>query len=157
MRRFIMLIAAALIVSSLGFAAQAQGQVADLSEGNPFGIGLEITAPFTAPDTFPASGLSSRLWIANLFGLEASVFVVNGAPSLATRTFIKYLNTSFVDLYVGTGAAFFGNEGEFVVPLHAVTGLELHFNEHIAMHGEVGMLFRGVSTVTAGLGFHFYL
>ena len=83
MRQILVLISALVIVASIGVVAQAQ--IADLSAGNPLGIGLEITSPFTAPDTFPASGVSSRLWIANLFGLEASVFVVNGPPRPARR------------------------------------------------------------------------
>lgn len=156
MRHLITLSLALFIVAAISGIGSAQ-TIGDLSENNGFGVGLELTAPFAAPDTFPASGFTTRLWIANLFGFEAAIFVVDGAPSLATRTFIKFVNTSIVDLYVGTGAAFFGTEGEFVVPLHALTGIEIRFNEHIAMNGEIGMLFRGVSTVTAGLGFHFYL
>jgi len=129
----------------------------DLSQGHALGIGLGLTAPFAPPDTFPASGLSGRFWIANLFGFEASLFVVDLAPSVAARAFIKYLNTAIVDLYVGTGAAFFASEGSFVTPLQAVAGIEIRLTPNIAMHAEVGLLFRGVSEVTAGLGAHFYL
>ena len=157
MRHLITLLAAIVLVASIGVVAEAQVGIDDLSKNHGFGVGLSLTAPFSAPDTFPASGFNSRLWIANLFGFEAAIFVVNGAPSLSTRSFIKFLNTSFVDLYVGTGAAFFGNEGEFIVPLQALSGIEVRFNNHIALNGEVGLMFRGVSSVTAGLGIHFYL
>ncbi len=156
MRHSIILGLALLLVASFGIGGQALPKVEDLSEGHGFGFGLGLTAPFAAPNTFPASGFTSRLWIGNLFGFEASLFVVNGAPSLAARTFIKFVNTSIVDLYVGTGAAFFGNDGQFVVPLQAVSGIEIRLSPHIAVNGEVGLLFRGVSGVTAGLGGHFY-
>jgi hypothetical protein len=156
MRHLLTLSLAVLLAVSISNIGSAQ-TVADLSQDNGFGVGLELTAPFAAPDTFPASGFTTRLWIANLFGFEAAIFVVDGSPSLATRTFIKFVNTSLVDLYIGTGAAFFGTEGEFVVPLQALSGIEIRFNEHIALNAEVGLLFRGVSTVTAGFGFHFYL
>jgi hypothetical protein len=57
---------------------------------------------------------------------------------------------------VGSGAAFFVSNGIFVVPLQAVTGLEIRLTPHVALHAEVGLLFRGVSEVTAGMGIHFY-
>jgi len=128
----------------------------DLSQGHGVGLGLALTAPFTPPDTFPASGFSVRLWIADLFGLSATLFVVGDAPSATGRAFIKFLNTPIVDLYVGSGAAFFVSNGIFVVPLQAVTGLEIRLTPHVALHAEVGLLFRGVSEVTAGMGIHFY-
>lgn len=130
--------------------------VQDFSQGHGFGVGLALTAPFTPPDVFPASGLSTRVWIADLFGLSATIFVVDGAPSATARAFLKFLNTSIVDLYVGTGAAFFTSGGMIVVPLQAVTGIEIRLTPNVAIHAEVGLLFRGVSEVTSGLGVHFY-
>lgn len=160
MRRavWITAVCALLIVSGTGRIAAAKPVAAeDLSQGHSIGFGVELTAPFAPPNTFPASGLSGRLWIANLFGFEATLFVVDQAPSLAGRAFIKYLNTSVADLYVGTGVAFFGSEGTFVVPLQALSGIEVRLTPNFALAAEVGLLFRGVSEVTAGFGFHFYL
>jgi len=155
MRQWIILSAAVVILVGVGVMGGAQpGE--DPSQGRSLGIGLELTAPFTPPNTFPASGLSGRFWLANLFGFEASLFIVDQAPSLATRAFIKYLHTPVVDLYLGTGAAFFATGGTFVVPLQAVTGIEVRLTPRIALNAEVGLLFRGVSEVTAGLGAHFY-
>lgn len=147
-----LLVLGALIVSSPAWAQPVE----DFSRGRSFGIGLELTAPFAPPNTFPASGLSGRFWVANLFGIEATLFVVDQAPSLTGRAFIKYLNTSVVDLYVGTGVAFFGSGGMLVTPLQAVTGIEVRLTPNIALAAEVGLLFRGVSEVTSGLGVHFY-
>jgi hypothetical protein len=128
----------------------------DPSQSHGLGVGLALTAPFAPPNTFPASGISSRLWIADLFGLSATFFLVDGAPSVTGRAFIKFVNTPVVDLYVGSGAAFFISNGIFVVPLQAVTGLEIRIAPQIALHAEVGLLFRGLSEVTAGMGVHFY-
>jgi hypothetical protein len=160
MRRAVWSIAvcAALIVLGAGSMTMAKpALVEDLSQGHSIGFGIDLTAPFAPPNTFPASGLSGRFWIANLFGFEATLFVVDQAPSLSGRAFIKYLNTSVADLYVGTGVAFFGSGGTFVVPLQAVSGIEVRLTPNFAISAEVGLLFRGVSEVTAGLGFHFYL
>ncbi len=160
MRRAVWSIAVCAVLIALGaggWAIAKPAPVEDLSRGHSIGFGIDLTAPFTPPNTFPASGLSGRIWIANLFGFEATLFVVDQAPSLSGRAFIKYLNTSVADLYVGTGVAFFGSEGVFVVPLQAVSGLEVRLTPNLAISAEVGLLFRGVSEVTAGLGFHFYL
>jgi len=141
----------------LGMTGTGQAlPVEDLSQGHGLGVGLALTAPFAPPNTFPASGFSVRLWIADLFGLSATLFLVDGAPSATGRAFIKFLNTSVVDLYVGSGAAFFISNGIFIVPLQAVTGLEIRLISQIALHAEVGLLFRGISEVTAGMGMHFY-
>ncbi len=136
-------------------AAQAQ-PLEDLSRGRGLGIGLELTAPFAPPNTFPASGLVGRAWIADLFGVEATLFVVDQAPSLTARAFLKYLNTTLVDLYIGTGVAFFGSGGMLVTPLQVVTGIEVRLTPRLALIAEVGLLFRGVSEVTSGLGVHVY-
>jgi hypothetical protein len=158
MRHSIALSLTLLFVASVGWLGHAASpEVQDLSAGHNLGFGLSLTAPFATPNTFPASGFSSRLWIANLFGFEASIFVVDGAPSFAARSFIKFINTSLVDLYVGTGAAFFGSEGKLVVPLQAMSGIEIRLSEHIAINAELGLLFRGVSGVTAGFSADFYL
>ena len=146
-----------LVVGGLALPGRGEPAVEDLSQGHGIGFGLGLTAPFTPPNTFPASGLSGRLWVANLFGIEASLFVVDHAPSLSMRGFLKYVNTSVADLYLGTGAAVFGSGGTLVVPLQAVSGLEIRLTPHIALAAEVGLLFRGVSEVTAGLAIHFYL
>ena len=126
--------------------------VQDFSQGHGFGFGLALTAPFTPPDVFPASGLSTRMWIADLFGLSATIFIVDGAPSATARAFLKFLNTSMVDLYVGTGAAFFTSGGMIVVPLQKVTGIEIRLTPNMAIQAEVGLLFLGVSAGTSGLG-----
>ncbi len=139
-----------------GWAGQA-GPMPDPSQERGLGFGLAVTAPFVPPNTFPASGFSTRLWIADLFGFSATIFVVESAPSATARAFLKFLNTPIVDLYVGTGAAFFMSTGMLVVPLQAVTGIEIRLTPNIALEAEVGLLFRGVSEVTSGLGFHFYL
>lgn len=130
--------------------------VPDLSRGHGIGFGVALTAPFAPPNTFPASGISGRVWIADLFGLEASVFVVDHAPSLAGRAFVKFFNGAVTDLYVGSGAAVFGSGGSLVVPLQATSGIEVRLTPHLALHSEVGLLFRGVSEVTAGLGLYLY-
>jgi len=156
MRSWLALLAAFSLI--IGIASVGEGRpVEDLSRGHGFGLGLGLTAPFEPPNTFPASGLSGRVWIADLFGLEAAFFIVDQAPSIAARAFLKFLNTSIVDLYVGTGAAFFAADGMLVTPLQVVTGIEVRLTANLALHAEVGLLFRGVSEVTAGLGAHFYL
>lgn len=156
MRHWIVL--AVVLVGLFGSAASAHGASAvdDPSRSHGLGIGLDLTAPLAPPNTFPASGLVGRFWIADLFGFEAAVFIVDGAPSLATRGFIKFFNSPVVDLYLGSGAAVFGSGGTLVVPLHATTGIEIRLTDRLALVSEVGLLFRGVSEVTAGLGLHFY-
>lgn len=159
-RGFAAIAAIAVVASlSMGLAAvdgSAQ-PVTDFSRAHGMGFGFELTAPFAPPNTFPASGVSGRAWIADLFGFEANLFVIDRAPSLAGRAFIKFFNSAFVDLYVGTGAAIFGSGGMLVVPLQATSGIEIRLTPHLALHSEVGLLFRGVSEVTAGLGLHLYL
>lgn len=149
------LVIMALAVGGGAFAADAQ-IVDDPSQSTPLGIGLNLTAPFAPPDTFPASGLVGRFWIADLFGVEGHVFVVGGVPSFAARGFVKFFNSPFVDLYVGSGAAFFTSSGTFVTPLQATTGIEVRLTDQLALVSEVGLMFRGVSTVTAGLGMQVY-
>ncbi len=154
-RLLAMVVVVALVVGGGVVAAQAQ-VVDDPSRSTSLGIGLDVTAPFAPPDTFPASGLVGRFWIADLFGIEGHVFVVGGAPSFAARGFVKFFNSPFVDLYVGTGAAFFTSSGTFVMPLQATTGIEVRLTRQLALTSEVGLMFRGVSTVTAGLGLQVY-
>ena len=154
-RRLALFLVVAMMIAGGAVAADAQ-IVEDPSRSTSLGIGLDVTAPFSPPDTFPASGLVGRFWIADLFGLEGHVFVVSGAPSFAARGFIKFFNSPFVDLYIGTGAAFFTSAGTFVMPLQATTGIEVRLTRQLALVSEVGLMFRGVSTVTAGLGMQIY-
>lgn len=156
MRHWIVLSVAICLIVGAGWSGQA-GSMPDPSQRHGVGFGLALTAPFTPPDTFPASGFSARVWVANLFGFESTLFIVDRIPSLTIRTFLKFLNTSIVDLYVGLGVAFFSSDGMLVVPLQTVTGIEIRLTENLALDAEVGLLFRGVSEVTSGLGIHFYL
>lgn len=155
-RRILMLAVIGLVAIGFGVSATAAPLVDDPSRSTSLGIGLDVTAPFSPPDTFPASGLVGRFWIADLFGIEGHVFVVGGAPSFAARGFVKFFNSPVVDLYVGTGAAFFTSSGMFVMPLQATTGIEVRLTRQLALVSEVGLMFRGVSTVTAGLGMQIY-
>ncbi len=147
-------LAIVLSLSSWGAAQSALGGNGPSSHG--FGIGLAFTAPVNPPNTFPASGLSGRIWLGDLFGIEADFFVVNQAPSFAVRAFVKYLRTPLVDLYVGTGVAFFGFNGGLVAPFQAATGIEIQLTPNVALNAEIGAYFRGVAGITAGLGAYFY-
>lgn len=128
-------------------------QVEDSSKGRLLGIGIEATFP---PD-FPASGLSTRLWFADLLGLEVDLWVVAGGPSFTIRSFLKLFNSEMVDVYGGAGVAFFSKGGKFIAPFQALAGLEISFNRRLALNSEVGaFLLDGKLGVTAGLGLHFY-
>lgn len=141
-------------LASVGAAQPALGGGGSASHG--LGIGLAFTAPVNAPNTFPASGLSSRMWLGDLLGIEVDFFVVNQAPSFAARAFVKYLRTPLVDLYAGTGVGFFGFNGGLVVPFQAATGIEIALTPNLALDAEVGAYFRGVAGITAGIGAYFY-
>lgn len=139
-------------LASVGVAQSALG--GEASHG--LGVGLAFTAPVSAPNTFPASGLSSRMWLGDLLGIEVDFFVVDQAPSFAARAFVKYFRTSLVDLYAGTGVGFFGFNGGLVVPFQAATGIEIALTSNLALNAEVGAYFRGVAGITAGIGAYFY-
>jgi len=150
------LLALAIVVSltSMAAAQSVFGEAAPASHG--FGVGLAFTAPVSPPNTFPASGLSGRMWLGDLFGIEVDFFVVDQAPSFAARAFVKYLRTPLVDLYAGTGVGFFGFNGGLVAPFQAATGIEIQLTPNLALNAEIGAYFRGVAGVTAGLGAYFY-
>lgn len=142
------------------FALEGPGlaQVEDFSKGRLLGIGIEAT--FSSKDApFPASGLSTRLWFADLLGLEVNISVVAGGPSFTMRSFLKFFNTEIVDFYGGAGVAFFGPGAK--TALQILGGLEISMNRRVAINSEVGASFAfsdGKITlgVTAGVGLHFY-
>lgn len=132
----------------------------DYSVGRLFGIGAEVTAPIRSPldpawpNMFPATGLSTRLWLADLFGVDVNFWVFPGFPSFALRTLFKFFNTSIVDIYTGLGMAFFNG----ATPFQLVSGLEVSISRNLALNFEVGLFGLGGTSggVTAGLGAHFY-
>jgi hypothetical protein len=112
--RKVTLVAVLILLALSSFPALAQPQE-DLSRGRLFGIGAEVTAPIRSPtdpawpNMFPATGLSTRLWLADLFGLDVNFWVFPGFPSFAFRTLFKFFNTPIVDIYSGLGMAVFYN------------------------------------------------
>lgn len=139
-------------------AATASAQ--DYSAGRVFGIGAQVTFPIVSPTSpawpnmFPATGLSSRLWLADLFGLEVDFWVFPGFPSFAVRSLFKLYNSPIVDLYTGLGVAFFNA----AAPFQGMSGLEISLSHSLALNAEVGIFGLGGTTggVTAGLGAHIY-
>jgi len=159
MRKFVALnlvILCLLVASSLAVA-----QVEDFSKGRVFGIGLQFTAP-TDPSSpsgiFPASGLSSRIWIIDLLGVEVDLFVVAGSPSFTMRALFKAFNLEIVDIYIGGGVAFYSFGGKLYTPFQGTGGLEISLSRNLALNAEVGFFGLGGvgGGVTAGLGAHFY-
>ncbi len=148
-----------LLGAGSGLAATQQG-VADYSTGRLFGIGAEVTFPMVGPaspnwpNMFPATGLSTRLWLADLFGLDAAFWVFPGFPSFAIRSLFKLYNSPIVDIYTGLGVAFFNG----AAPFQGLTGLEISISHSLALVAEVGIFGLGGTSggVTAGLGAHFY-
>ncbi|MCR4404023.1 MAG: hypothetical protein NUW06_01785 [Candidatus Acetothermia bacterium] len=148
------LVAIAAAFSVLGFAQE------DYSAGRLFGIGAEVTAPIRSPvdpawpNMFPATGLSTRLWLADLFGIDVNFWVFPGFPSFAIRTLFKFFNTSIVDIYTGLGMAFFNG----ATPFQLVSGMEVSISRNLALNFEVGVFGFGATSggVSAGLGAHFY-
>jgi hypothetical protein len=157
--RKVTLVAVLILLALSSFPALAQPQE-DLSRGRLFGIGAEVTAPIRSPtdpawpNMFPATGLSTRLWLADLFGLDVNFWVFPGFPSFAFRTLFKFFNTPIVDIYSGLGMAVFYN----VTPLQLLSGLEVSISRNLALDFEVGVFGFGGTTggVSAGLGAHFY-
>ena len=141
----------------------AVAAVEDLSRENGFGTGLQLTFPMTPPHALPASGMSLRIWLADLFGFDANFFVVGSALSFTPRAFLKVINLSLADLYLGIGVGIFAYAPPpdalmLYTPLQGLVGLEMRLTPHIAVNGEVGIFgFGGTKGgVTSGLGLHFY-
>jgi len=156
MRRSFVFIFVILLVVALEWPGFAQ--VEDFSKGRLLGIGFLAT--FSGP-TFPASGLSTRLWFADLLGLEVDLWAVPAGASFTIRSFLKFFNTEIVDVYGGAGVAFFPGKEDavttFKIPFQGLVGLEISLNRRLAMVSEVGAVFLdGKLGVSAGLGVHFY-
>jgi hypothetical protein len=157
--RKVTLVAVLILLALSSFPALAQPQE-DLSRGRLFGIGAEVTAPIRSPtdpawpNMFPATGLSTRLWLADLFGLDVNFWVFPGFPSFAFRTLFKFFNTPIVDIYSGLGMAVFNG----ATPFQLMSGLEVSISRNLALDFEVGVFGFGGTTggVSAGLGAHFY-
>jgi hypothetical protein len=128
-----------------------------------FGVGAQITAPFTAPDVFPASGLSLRLWIFDFAALEFDLFMLSNSPSFSPRLLMKVLNSEIVDLYLGGGLSLFTHLDEkgktlLFLPIQGISGLEIRLTPHIALNAELGIFGHSgqVKGVTSGIGLHYY-
>jgi len=157
MRKVILALVVLLLVA---LAFPTQGSAQDLSAGRFFGIGAQVTFPMRSltdpnwPNMFPATGLSTRVWLADLFGIDVDFWVFPGFPSFSFRTLFKVFNSTIVDIYSGLGMAFF----KVATPFQLVSGLEISISHNLALNAEVGVFgFGGTSGgVTAGLGTHFY-
>jgi hypothetical protein len=157
MRKVILLVVALLLVVLI---FPTLGNAQDLSTGRLFGIGAQVTFPMRGPldpnwpNMFPATGLSTRLWLADLFGIDVDFWVFPGFPSFAFRTLFKVFNTMIVDIYSGLGMAFFNG----ATPVQLMSGLEISISHNLALNAEVGIFGFGATSggVTAGLGAHFY-
>ena len=158
MRKWMVVVFVMLLLVALGWSGFAQ--VEDFSKGRLLGIGFLAT--FSSKETpFPASGLSTRLWFADLLGLEVDLWAVPAGASFTIRSFLKFFNTEIVDFYGGAGVAFFPSKEDtvttFKVPFQGLVGLEISLNRRLAMISEVGAVFLdGKLGVSAGLGVHFY-
>ncbi len=137
--------------------------VEDLSRENGFGTGLQLTFPMTPPHALPASGMSLRIWLVDLFGFEANFFVVGSSLSFTPRAFLKAINLPLADLYLGVGVGIFAYTPPqdalmLYTPLQGFVGLEMRLTPHLAVNGEVGLFGLGGTKggVTSGLGLHFY-
>lgn len=154
MKKVILPVVALLLVILL---FPAWGDAQDLSTGRFFGIGAQVTAPFGTlinPNMFPATGLSTRLWLGDLFGIDVNFWIFPGSPSFAFRTLFKIYNSTIVDIYTGLGMGFFYN----VTPFQLVSGLEVSISHNIALNFEVGLFGLGNTSggVTSGFGAHIY-
>ncbi len=135
----------------------------NLSHQYGFGTGMQLTFPMTPPQALPASGMSVRLWISDLFGAEANFFVVGSALSFTPRVFFKVINLEIADLYIGAGVGIFAYAPPqdalmLYTPWQALVGLEIRLTPRVALNGEVGIFGLGGTRggVTSGLGLHFY-
>ena len=157
MRKAIFSVVVILFIVSL---ASPSSLAQDLSTGRLLGIGAQVTFPIVSPvspnwpNMFPATGLSTRLWLADLFGIDVDFWVFPGFPSFAFRSLFKVFNTMIVDIYTGLGMAFFNG----ATPFQLVSGLEISISHNLALNAEVGLFGFGATSggVTAGLGAHFY-
>jgi hypothetical protein len=135
----------------------------DPSRTTWLGTGFQLTFPVMPPHTVPASGLSLRVWIADLIGFDASFFLVGTSLSFTPRALFKLINLDLADIYIGAGMGFFAytppNDALMLyTPVQIFTGLEMRFIPNIAFTGEVGIFGLGGTRggVTGGLGVHFY-
>ena len=153
----IILVALILGISQIGLAVSE-----DRSHGKWIGVGAEVTSPFSPPNTFPASGLSIRLWIADLVGFELDAFLIENSPSFSPRTFVKLLNTDIVDIYLGAGLSLFiyAEKGKTLLftPLQGLAGIEIRLTSNIVLNAELGLFGHSGKPqgVTSGMGIHFY-
>lgn len=148
----------ALLMSA--FSAMA---LENLSKQHGFGTGMQVTFPMKPPHALPASGMSLRVWLADLYGFEANFFVVGSSLSFTPRAFLKVINLEIADLYVGLGVSAFAYAPPqdalmLYTPLQGIVGLEMRLTPRIALNGELGIFGLGGTKggVTSGLGLHFY-
>lgn len=135
----------------------------DPSRDRGFGAGLQLTFPMAPPNALPASGISLRFWLLDLFGFEADLFVVGSSLSFTPRAFLKIINLHLADLYAGIGLGLFTymppqDALMLYTPLQGLVGLEMRLTPYLAVNGEVGLFGLGGTKggVTSGLGVHFY-
>jgi hypothetical protein len=152
-----------LALLALTLSAFSAGALENLSSRYGFGTGMQLTFPMTPPQALPASGMSLRVWISDLFGFEADFFVVGSALSFTPRAFFKVMNLEIADLYVGAGVGIFAYAPPqdalmLYTPLQGLIGLEMRLTPRVALNGEVGIFGLGGTKggVTSGLGLHFY-
>jgi len=149
-----------LVLALSAFSATA---LDNLSSQYGFGTGMQVTFPMTPPHALPASGMSVRVWVSDLFGFEANFFVVGSSLSFTPRAFFKVINLEIADLYVGAGVGLFAYTPPqdalmLYTPLQGLIGLEMRLTPRVALNGEVGIFGLGGTKggVTSGLGLHFY-
>ncbi|MCS7197943.1 MAG: hypothetical protein NZ930_04595 [Candidatus Bipolaricaulota bacterium] len=135
----------------------------NLSRQHGFGTGIQLTFPMEPPHALPASGMSLRVWLADLYGVEANFFVVGSALSFTPRAFLKVINLEIADLYVGLGVSAFvyappQDALMLYTPLQGIIGLEMRLTPRIALNAELGIFGLGGTRggVTSGVGLHFY-
>ncbi|MCS6936145.1 MAG: hypothetical protein NZ610_03155 [Candidatus Bipolaricaulota bacterium] len=157
MRVLVLVLVAVLLGSVLASAAE------DPSRATWLGTGFQLTFPVMPPHTVPASGLSVRVWIADMIGFDANFFVVGMSLSFTPRVLFKFVNLPLADLYAGAGMGFFAytppNDALMLyTPVQVFTGLEMRFIRNVAFVGEVGIFGLGGTRggVTGGLGVHVY-
>lgn len=144
MRKFIIFFSLFLILlTTLSLVVFAQR---NYSQGRKLGLGLQYTFHF------PASGLSSRLWVVDFFGLEGDLYPLTWPPNFAIRLLLKAINTAMLDIYFGGGI---GLDSTLAADFQLATGLEFSPAFNFAFSGEIGYALLDGS-VTAGFGTHFY-
>lgn len=152
-----------LVLAALAMSAFPVIALENLSKQHGFGTGMQLTFPMTPPQALPASGMSLRVWVSDLFGFEADFFVVGSALSFTPRAFLKVINLEIADLYVGGGVGIFAYAPPqdalmLYTPLQGLVGLEMRLTPRVALNGEIGIFGLGGTKggVTSGLGLHFY-